>query len=140
MADAAPNILVVRRRYLGDIVLLGSVLRNLRLHWPTARITVLTEQAYAGVLPLNPDVNAALMFPNGVAGWPGFVRRLREARFTHVLDFDNTEKTALVSRLTGAPVRATFNRELIPFRYPRLYTHVARERLKTLHAQHHPRG
>ena len=126
MADAAPSLLVIRRRYLGDIVLLGSVLRNLRLHWPGARLTVLTEPAYAGVVALNPDVDAALSFPRHVIGWHGFIHALRRARFTHVLDFDNTEKTALVSWLTGAAVRATFNRELITFRYPRLYTHVAK--------------
>jgi lipopolysaccharide heptosyltransferase II len=126
MAEFAPNVLVIRRRYLGDIVLLGSVFRNLRLHWPDARITVLTEAAYSGILPLNPDVNATLAFPKGLAGWPAFIRTLRAARFTHVLDFDNTEKTALVTWLSRAIVRATFNRELITFRFGRLYTHVAK--------------
>ena len=122
----APRVLVIRRRYLGDIVLLGSALRNLRLHWPAAHLAVLTEAAYAGILALNPDVNSALVFPRHVGEWPGFVRSLRRARFTHVLDFDNTDKTALVSRLSAAIVRATFDRELIKFRYPRLYTHRAK--------------
>ncbi len=123
---AAPHILVIRRRYLGDIVLLGSVVRNLRLHWPAARITFLTEADYAGVVPLNPEINAALTFPRRATEWPGFVRTLRRGRFTHVLDFDNTEKTAVVTRLTGAAVRATFDRELIAHRYPRFYTHAAK--------------
>jgi heptosyltransferase III len=126
MADAAPSLLVIRRRYLGDIVLLGGVLRSLRRHWPDAKITVLTEAAYTGILELNPDVDAALAFPGNFLGWPGFLRTLRRARFTHVLDFDNTEKTALVAWFTRAIVRATFDRELITFRYPRLYTHVAK--------------
>jgi ADP-heptose:LPS heptosyltransferase len=34
MSTDAPHVLVIRRRYLGDIVLLGPVFRNLRLHWP----------------------------------------------------------------------------------------------------------
>jgi len=122
MADAAPNVLLIRRRYLGDIVLLGSVLRNLRLHWPDARLTVLTEPAYAGVLALNPDVTAALTFPRATTGWPGFFAVLRRAHFTHVLDFDNTDKTALVTRLTGAAVRVTFDRETNPFRHRWVYT------------------
>jgi len=126
MAESAPSLLVIRRRYLGDIVLLGSVLRNLRIHWPDARLTVLTESAYTGILALNPDVDAALALPKSLTGWPGFIRTLRRARFTHVLDFDNTEKTALVARATGALVRATFDRELIRFRYSRFYTHVAK--------------
>ncbi len=121
----APRVLLIRRRYLGDIVLLGSVLRNLRLHWPHAHLVVLTEAAYAGILALNPDVDAALTFPRGAAGWPGFLGSLRRARFTHVLDFDNTDKTALVSRLSGADVRVTFDRELIKFRHASFYTHRA---------------
>ncbi len=126
MADAAPSLLIIRRRYLGDIVLLGGVLRSLRRHWPDAKITVLTESAYTGILALNPDADAALAFPRNLFGWPGFLRTLRRARFTHVLDFDNTEKTALVAWFTRAIVRATFDRELITFRYPKLYTHVAK--------------
>jgi len=122
----APHVLVIRRRYLGDIVLLGSVLRNLRLHWPTAQLTVLTEPAFTPVLALNPDVTAALSFPRTTAAWPAFLTALRRARFTHVLDFDNTEKTALLTRLTGALLRVCFDRELIKFRYPRLYTHSAK--------------
>ncbi len=122
MADAAPNILVIRRRYLGDIVLLGSVLRNLRLHWPDSRLTVLTEPAYADILALNPDVTGALTFPRGATSWPGFIRRLRREHFTHVLDFDNTDRTALVTRLTGAAVRVTFDRETNPFRHRWAYT------------------
>ena len=122
----APHVLLIRRRYLGDIVLLGSVLRNLRLHWPTARLTVLTEPAYAAILALNPDVTTALTFPRTATAWPPFLRTLRRARFTHVLDFDNTEKTALLTRFTGALLRVAFDRELIKFRYPRLYTHSAK--------------
>jgi lipopolysaccharide heptosyltransferase II len=122
----APHVLVIRRRYLGDIVLLGSVLRNLRLHWPDAQLTVLTEAPYTGILALNPDVTGSLTFPTGLAQWPPFLTSLRRARFTHVLDFDNTEKTALLTRFTGALLRVCFDRELIKFRYPSLYTHSAK--------------
>ncbi len=122
----APRILVIRRRYLGDIVLLGSVVANLRSHWPDAHITLLVEAACAGIPPLHPDVNATLTFPRSLGGWPGFLRALRKGRFTHVLDFDNTDKTAFVTRFTGALLRVTYNRELIKHRYPRFYTHAAR--------------
>ncbi len=125
LADA-PHVLVIRRRYLGDIVLLGPAFRNLRLHWPAARITALTEEPYAGVLALNPDVNDTLTFPRRLAKWPAFLRSLRASGFTHVLDFDNTEKTAVLTRLTGALIRVAFDRELINFRYPSIYTHSAK--------------
>ncbi|MSU23372.1 MAG: glycosyltransferase family 9 protein [Opitutus sp.] len=126
MDTAAPRVLVIRRRYLGDIVLLGPVFRNLRLHWPGVQITALTEAPYAGVLPLNPDVTSVLTFPRRLTEWPAFLRALRRARFTHVLDFDNTEKTALLTSFTGALLRVAFDRELVKFRYHRCYTHSAK--------------
>ena len=123
MSASAPRILVIRRRYLGDIVLLGSVFRNLRLHWPRARITVLVEARFAEVLALNPDVDAAFILPVRARSWPGFVRQLRCAGFTHVFDFDNNERTALLGRLSGAPFRATVWHEGTQPRWPRFYTH-----------------
>lgn len=107
MAGDAPHILVIRRRYLGDIVLLGSLLRNLKLHWPDSRLALLCEPAYAPILDLNPDVDERWLFPQSAAAWPGFLWRVRRAGFTHVLDLDNRDKTALITRASGAPVRVT---------------------------------
>ena len=50
--------LVIRRRYLGDIVLLGPVFRNLRLHWPGAHLAAVAEPAQASFGPS--PVEAAL--------------------------------------------------------------------------------
>lgn len=105
MKASGPRILVIRRRYLGDIVLLGPLFRNLRLHWPKVRLSALIEPAYAGVLALNPDVDEVLAFPQTAADWPKLILKLRRACFTHVIDLDNREKTALLTSLTGAEER-----------------------------------
>lgn len=102
-----PHFLVIRRRYLGDIVLLGSLLRNLKLHHPAARIGVLCEPAYAPILTLNPDVDEAWLFPQHALDWPRFLARVSAAGFTHVIDLDNRDKTAIITRATGASVRLT---------------------------------
>ena len=120
-----PRILVIRRRYLGDVVLLGSLLRNLRLHWPQAHIAALVEPAYSGILALNPDVDQVVAPPAGPLAWPGFLARLRRAAYTHVLDIDNTERTALIGRLSGAPVRVGLHHGAHPLRLARLYSAVA---------------
>lgn len=119
--SAAPHVLIIRRRYLGDIALLGSLLRNLRLHWPAARLGVLCEPAYAPILELNPDVDERWLFPATAAAWPGLLWRLRRARFTHVIDLDNRDKTALLTRATGAPIRLT-QRHVEPIHFPSFYT------------------
>lgn len=116
-----PHILVIRRRYLGDIVLLGPVFRNLKRHWPQASVAVLCEPAYSGVLTMNPDVDEVFEFPQGAGDWVKLAWRLRAARFTHVLDLDNRDKTALLARFTGAPVRVT-QRHAEKIHFPSFYT------------------
>jgi ADP-heptose:LPS heptosyltransferase len=120
----SPNVLVVRRRYLGDIVLLGSFFRNLKLHWPEARVRILVEPAYAGVVPLNLDLESAFVTPRRPARWPGFLLRLRQERFTHVFNFDNTEGTALITRATGAAFRCGVHHGGYLLRFRWCYTHT----------------
>jgi heptosyltransferase-3 len=121
------KILVIRRRYLGDVVLLGSLFRNLKLHWPGCRIVAYVEPGYSGILGLNPDVDAVMSPPSGGAGWFGFVRKLRSEKFTHVLDIDNTERTALIARLSGAPFRLALHHGTHPVRMRFMYTSVVHE-------------
>lgn len=105
MRSGTPRILVIRRRYLGDLILLGAILKNLRLQSPGAHIAVITEQAYAGVLAMNPEVDEVLPFPHGLAGWWSLIRRLWRKKFSTVYDFDNRDKTALVAWLSRAEQR-----------------------------------
>lgn len=105
MSESVPRILVIRRRYLGDLVLLGPILHSLRTHWPHAHITVLTEASYAGVLAINPDVDETSHFPHSIGDWWALWRKLRAAKFTHVFDFDNREKTALITWASRAAQR-----------------------------------
>ena len=124
----APRVLLIRRRYLGDVVLLGSVLRNLRLQWPSAYIAVLTERAYLGVLALNPDVSAAWEMPASrqVLALTALAWRIRRAQFTHVIDVDNTDKTALLTRASGAAQRITFGTETGKLHLPWVYNRFAK--------------
>jgi len=122
-----PRILVIRRRYLGDIVLLGSFLANLRLHWPSADIAVMVEQPYAEVLALNPDTDAPVVLPRHRRHWPGFLAALRRGRWTHVFNFDNTEGTALLTRLTGAPFRLGLHHGGYRLKLRGCYTHVVHD-------------
>lgn len=122
-----PNVLIIRRRYLGDIVLLGSLFRNLRLHWPEAQLVGLVEPRFADVLALNPDVNATLTLPASLGAWPRFVRELRRHRFTHVLDLDNTEKTAAIARLSGAGVRVVLHHGGYRIKFRSVYTEAVHD-------------
>ena len=138
VSASPPKLLVIRRRYLGDIVVLAPLLRNLRLHWPHARLHLLCDLAYAEAAALHPDLDQVLYFPRSAWEWPGFLRRLRRERFTHVLDIDNRDKTALFTLLSAAPERLTLQRDhpKFPLRHGWVYTRripISRE----WHDSHH---
>jgi len=120
---ATVRILVIRRRYVGDIVLLGSVFQSLRERWPDAYIAVAVDRAYAALPTLHQAVDAVYAIPAGFSDWLSFFVRLRRDRFTHALDFDNRPRTALITAVTGAPVRATL-RHGQPPRFRSLYSHA----------------
>jgi heptosyltransferase III len=124
MPRRSPRILVTRRRYLGDVTLVGPVFRNLRQHWPDARIVGLVEAPFVDVLALNPDVDDAWTFPTRLAEWPRLLLKARWARFTHVFDLNNRGRTALVARATGAPFRMVLHRAEEPVLHPKLFNHV----------------
>jgi ADP-heptose:LPS heptosyltransferase len=120
--SASPRLLVIRRRYVGDIVLLESVFRLLRRHWPSARIVAAIDPAYRDLPKLFPPIDATLPLPTRWYDWPAFLWRLRREKFTHVLDFDNRPRTALIALLSGAGLRATLRHGIEP-RFRHCYNH-----------------
>jgi len=123
----APHVLVIRRRYLGDIVLLGSFIKNIKLSWPNAQIRVLVQASFSSLLELNPDVTEAIKMPQKKSAWPKFLLRIRSYGFTHVFNFDNTEGTALIARISGAPFRCGSHHGGYTLKLKAFYTHVSHD-------------
>jgi ADP-heptose:LPS heptosyltransferase len=102
--SSSPKILIIKRRYLGDIVLLSRLITSLRTFWPKANICILVDPAYADILKLNKQVDDIIIHRGGV----GLVRTafsIYGKGFTHVLDLDNRRDTAFLTRLSRAKIR-----------------------------------
>ncbi|ODT44676.1 MAG: hypothetical protein ABS70_04950 [Nitrospira sp. SCN 59-13] len=106
------NILIIKLRHIGDVLLSTPVLRALREAFPAAQVTMLVNRGTEGVLAHNPDVNEVLCLEKGP--WVDqckFVYRLRERGFDCVIDLTDGDRSAVMSLATGAPVRIGFNAE-----------------------------
>ena len=90
------RVLVIKLRYIGDVLLCTPVFRGLREAFPTASLTALVAAGTEEVLLHHPDVDEVLTVDRLGAkgkswglGWADhlkLVRRLRESRFDLAID------------------------------------------------------
>ena len=115
------RFLVTRLRFLGDIVLCTPLLAALREARPQARIEFLGMVPHVDVLREHPAVDALHVLPPG-ASVADMIRMgvgLRARRYDAVFDLFGNPRSALLTRLTGAPLRVGPDRGV----RARLYTH-----------------
>ena len=106
------NILVIRLKSIGDVVLTLPAVNALRDNYPDARIVYLTSSENAGLIAGFQEVNEVISLDrrsyrtgNPLTFVPQFfrlLRRLRTGRFDLAIDFQNYGETAWLARLTGA--------------------------------------
>ncbi len=106
------NILLIRIKAIGDVLLTLPAVAALRENFPHARITFLTSKENAPLLGGFRGVNEVIALDRAAlrSGNPrrllpeffGLLRRLRAGNFDLVVDFQGNGETAWLTRITGA--------------------------------------
>jgi predicted lipopolysaccharide heptosyltransferase III len=106
------NILAIKLRYLGDVLLATPTLQALKTAYPTARLTVVVNRGTEEILRANPDVDEILPLDRGsITEQIRFVLKLRRRRFDIVLDLTDGDRAAVLTWISGAGIRIGFNAE-----------------------------
>ncbi len=134
------NILLIRLKVIGDVVLTLPAVHLIRENFPHAKITYLTSRENQALLRGFRDVDEIIILdreklrggnPLKMAGeFLGLLYRLRAGRFSLVLDFQGYGETAWMTRLTGAAQRGS------SYHHPRRQWayNLVPAGMKTLHA------
>jgi ADP-heptose:LPS heptosyltransferase len=101
------NILALKLKRIGDLVLTTPALAVLKEAFPDARLTLCLMEGCAGLLPAMPYVDEALVFRAGRLN-ARLLARLATGRFDVCLDFTGNDRSAFFSLLSRAPRRITF--------------------------------
>jgi len=106
------RILLIKLRYLGDVVLSTPVLPLLRKQFPEAKMTFLVNPGAAAVLQDNPYLDEVWVLPRQ-SWWQQlrFIQHVRDVKFDTVIDLTDGDRSAFLSWVTGAPVRLGYNRD-----------------------------
>ncbi len=119
------HVLIVKLRYIGDVLLATPTVRAIKAAWPDTRITMLVNAGTEEVLQHHPDIDRVLSLRKD--SWVGqcqLVAELRRDPVDCVIDLTDADRSAWLSWLSGARQRIGFNDEQ---RWRgRLYSHVVR--------------
>lgn len=110
LADAVKKILVIKIKYIGDVVLAVPALRALRARHPQAEIHVLTAEDAAHGLRHLPWINKVWALPRTrgkmrLKETLPMLRAMRRERFDASVDLVGNDRGAYLSRFIAAPRR-----------------------------------
>lgn len=126
------NILIIKLRYIGDVLLSTPVLTAVRERFPAARLTIAVNRGTEDMVKYNSTVNEVLVVErSGIASQLGVFHQVRQRRFDCVIDLTDGDRSACLTRFSGAPIRIGFNDE---HRWRgRLYTTIVPARPAIVH-------
>ncbi len=113
---AIRNIIVMRPRYVGDVLLTVPVLHRLKEQFPEAHLCFLADPAVKSLIDCCPYVDSVLVFDRkgvhkSLAGRFRFMSELKQRKFDLAVILLRSFSSALYAFLAGIPIRAGFDTE-----------------------------
>lgn len=110
------NILVIKLRHLGDVLITTSALSALKEAYPDARITMVVNAGTEVMVTGNPDLEEVIPLErdtdqgngSGLEKNLNLIKRLRKKQFDLSIDFTIGDRGAFLSTLAGVPERLGF--------------------------------
>ncbi len=118
--DDFKKILIIKLRYIGDVLLSTPVAANLRRHFPDAHITMVVNSGTDEVLRYNPHINRVIPidrsevkgnFIERIQSSFRIVTQIRREQFDLVIDLTDGDRGAILSYLSNARMRVGYNAE-----------------------------
>lgn len=115
------NIIVIKLRYLGDVVVSTPVFEALRHHYPQASITALVNKGTEAMLSGNPNVDRIFILERDknpiidLKKQLSLIAKLRKFRFDLALELTNNDRGATYSFLGGSKRRLGYRPKTLKF-------------------------
>lgn len=128
------NILVIKLRHIGDVLLTVPVFRALRTSFPDAHITALVNAGTEDVLKGNPLIDEVITIDRNASQLSKitryqkelhFLKQVRKKHFDMTVDLTGGDRAAILSFAAGARYRIGMKSKKGFFGKKYLYTHVS---------------
>lgn len=123
------HLLVLDLGFLGDTIHLIPALAAIRRALPQAKLEVMVAEHIQGILAVCPwldGVSGYPRYPKGPRWYQDFGRvgALRAKFYDAVINLNGSDRSSILTRLAGAPLRLGRQPPKISWFWPRCYTHV----------------
>lgn len=101
------TILIIQLRRIGDVILTTPAVAAIKKRYPAASIDFLVEKPGAEILAGNPHIRKIHVYD--ASHWAqaaAEIKRIRALRYDWVIDYMGNPRTALLSALSGAAIKA----------------------------------
>lgn len=108
MVNSGPNrlrLLAVRLSSLGDLVHTIPVVPALRAAYPDAQLDWLVDRRWSPLMKLVRGIDEVISLRPGVSGYLQCARKVRQARYSCVIDFQGIYRSAVLGWASGAKRR-----------------------------------
>lgn len=103
-------VLAVRLRQLGDVLASLEVLRAIKSYRPERKVALVVNASYAPLIVDEPYVDRVMIPPaEGAGAWVKFLSGVRALHATAAIDLHGSARSALITRVSGAPLRVGFD-------------------------------
>ena len=137
------NILVIKLRHIGDVLLTVPAIRAIKESFPGARVSALVNSGTEDMLTGNPLLHEVIPYRRAakdasvagrMTGELKFLRELRKRRFDMAVDLTSGDRPALIGFMCGARYRLGYDPAGSGFAGKKLlYTHVAKRPASRMH-------
>ncbi len=114
--DTVKRILIIKLRYIGDTVMLLPVINNIRSQLPGVQLDVMVNKGTEEVIRYSPDIDEVICYDRQVLKHGGsvyrkivdnvkFIRSIRKKKYDLVIDFTGSDRSELLTLLSGARIR-----------------------------------
>ena len=98
------KILVIQLYRIGDALLTTPAVKELKKNFPEAIVDFLAENPAAEILKGNPHIDHVIVYDKK-SPWR-FIRQIRAQKYDWVIDFLGTPRSAVLTALSGARLKA----------------------------------
>src|SRR5580765_6928503 len=106
------KILIIKLRYIGDVLLATPAIRVIKAARPDVRVAMMVNRGTEDVLSGNPDLDEIIVLDKGsLTEQSRLIAGLRRRGFDTVIDLTDGDRSAFLSWVSGASVRIGFNDE-----------------------------